>query len=189
MKPYQVTMLGLGFDIIGAFLVSVEAIRLDNLRVLRTKILEPLHTATLSPKLVVTDDALVGTVTRSYMIFYNGLHYLAGILFLVLVNYLLHGLLLFWFSSFVHWLSTKRSYVILLLGLICVVYGIFAGLWMLGELIHMGITQLTRWPIPILEFIDARTPNGTIGIIGFAFLFLGFILQMWAAYLSRPATG
>lgn len=100
-----------------------------------------------------------------------GLHYLAGAIVLVVANYASQGLLLSWLMPFIHWLPTKRWYVILLLGVICFVYGIVAGLWMLDELVHICITQLTRLPLPILDFIDVRT-NGTIGILGFALLFL-----------------
>jgi hypothetical protein len=188
MKPYHWTMFGLLLDIVGAFLVSVEAIRLDNLRALRTKLLEPLHTATLSPKFIYLGDRMVSSVSRRFMFLYNALHYLVGVVVLVLLNYVLQGRLLGWAFSFVQWLLKKPWYVILVLALIVLAYGIVGGLWMLGELVHMGITQLTRLPIPILSFIDARTPDGTIGIIGFAFLLLGFLLQMWSAYLTATRT-
>jgi hypothetical protein len=187
MKPYHWTIFGLLLDIIGAFLVSVEAIKLDNLRAFRTKILSPIHTVTLSPKIKFVEDGMVSSASSRFMLFYNGLHYLAGFLLLVGVNYILNGRLLNWSWSIINWLSGKSWYVIALVGLlilIFLVFGIVAGLWMLGELLHMAITQLTRLPLVALDFIDARTPNGTIGIIGFVLLFLGFLLQMWSAYLS-----
>jgi hypothetical protein len=188
MKPYHWTMLGLVFDIVGAFLVSVEAIRLDNLRALRTKILEPLHAATLSPPFISVGDRMVSPVSRRFLRYYTALHYLAGLIVVVVINYVLNGRLLNWTLFSAHWLFRKPWYVILLLGAIVLVYGLVFGLWMLGELVHMSITRLTQLPIPVLTFIDARTPNGTIGIIGFAFLLLGFLLQMFSAYLTGTQT-
>jgi hypothetical protein len=184
MKPYHWTMLGLVFDIIGAFLVSVEAIKLENLRSLRSKVLAPVHAATLSPRIEFVEDRMVSAASRRFMLFYNGLHYLAGALLLVGVNYVSSGWLLNLARSIMNWLSGKPWYVIVLLSLVFLWFGIVAGLWMLGELIHIAITRLTRLSLTALDFIDARTPNGTIGIIGFALLFLGFLLQMLAAYLS-----
>ena len=184
MKPYHWTMLGLSFDIVGAFLVSVEAIKLDNLRILRSKILAPLHTATLSPKIRFVEGYVISSASRRFMVFYNSLHYLAGALLLIGVNYVSRGWLLDLARSIINWLSGKSWYVIVLLSVIFLAYGIIAGLWLLGELVHVSITQLTRLSLTALDFIDARTPNGTIGVIGFAFLFIGFLLQMLAAYLS-----
>jgi hypothetical protein len=40
--------------------------------------------------------------------------------------------------------------------------------------------------IRFLEFIDRRTPDGVVGIIGFALLFLGFLGQFSATWLGRP---
>ena len=177
-------MLGLLLDIIGAFLVSVEAIKLDNLRALRSKILAPIHSATLSPKIEFVQDRMVSSVSGRFMLFYNALHYLAGVLLLVVVNYLSRGWLLDFAWSIIYWLSGKSWYVILLFSLLFLVVGILAGLWMLGELIHVTITKVTRLSLVTLDLIDARTPNGTIGIIGFVLLFLGFFLQMLSAYLS-----
>ena len=39
MQGYQYSMLGLSFDIVGAFLVAVEAIKLENVRAFRDRVL------------------------------------------------------------------------------------------------------------------------------------------------------
>ncbi len=39
MQPYHFSMHGLALDIFGAFLVAVEAIKLENLRALRQRVL------------------------------------------------------------------------------------------------------------------------------------------------------
>lgn len=126
-------MFGLVLDIMGACLVSVEAIKLDNLRTLRTKILGPLHTATLSPTIEFIEGRIVSSASRRFMWFYNGLHYLAGALLLVTVNCMLSGHLLKWAASATNWLFAKPWYVILSLGLVSLAYGIFFGLWMSGS--------------------------------------------------------
>lgn len=65
-----------------------------------------------------------------------------------------------------------------------VVIGVVAGLWLLGELIHITLTKAVRIPIQLVDFIYARTPDGTVGVIGFLLLVTGFVLQMRASYLS-----
>jgi len=65
-------------------------------------------------------------------------------------------------------------------------WGIVAGLWMLGELVHMSVTQAVRLPVKAVDFIDARTPDGTAGILGFVLLLIGFAFQMYGAYSGRP---
>ncbi len=57
---------------------------------------------------------------------------------------------------------------------------------MLGELVHMSVTQAVRLPVKAVDFIDARTPDGTAGILGFVLLLIGFAFQMYGAYSGRP---
>src|SRR5438093_307890 len=43
MQPYQWSLIGLVLDIVGVLLLSVEAIKLNNIRKLRTRFLLPFH--------------------------------------------------------------------------------------------------------------------------------------------------
>jgi hypothetical protein len=38
--------------------------------------------------------------------------------------------------------------------------------------------------IRVVDLIDAKTPDGTVGVIGFFLLVTGFLLQMYGAYLG-----
>src|SRR5258708_7724716 len=90
MKAYQYSMIGLALDIIGAFLVSVEAIKLENLRLFRDA-LAKLETYTLSPKIYFVSDKPRAVrekplpATR-YLGLFMGLHNLAGLLLVIAVN-------------------------------------------------------------------------------------------------------
>jgi hypothetical protein len=49
MHPYQVSAIGLVTDIIGAFFLAAEAIKIENLRILRDKMLRRISHAAISP--------------------------------------------------------------------------------------------------------------------------------------------
>ncbi|HLA80362.1 MAG TPA: hypothetical protein VJP78_01850 [Thermoleophilia bacterium] len=183
MRPQHLEMIGLILNIIGAFFVSVEAIKLPNLRKLRERVVLPVHRRTLSPRIVVTADRIVTSGSNASCLLYVGLHYVAGLLVIILLNLMFSGMPVHWLMTAAGWTLERRWYVVvvvILFALWCVV----AGLWLLGELVHLAITGLTRAPLVLLDFIDERTPQGTIGIIGFALLFAGFCCQFWGTYLA-----
>lgn len=184
MEPYHLNMLGLSLDIIGAFLVAVEAIKLKNLRTLREKVLEPAHKATLSPRIEITDDKMITHASKRYLFVFTLLHYMAGVLLLLAANALLAGHLMSWLRASVLWLMERPWYVIAVLALLFIVYGGVFGLWILGELVHITITQITKFLLRLLEFIERRAPDGTVGILGFLFLLVGFSLQIVGAYIG-----
>lgn len=60
MTPQYLTMVGLVLDIAGGFLVAVEAIKIENLRILRDKVLNRTNSYILGPRIApqyVMDDA------------------------------------------------------------------------------------------------------------------------------------
>ena len=144
----------------------------------------PLHKATLSPEIEWVGDEFITHCSRAFLFFFTALHYLAGIMLLVAANWALNGKLVQWGSLGIQWLFSKQWYWIVLGLLVVGVYGIAAGLWMLGELVHMTITHSTRLLVSLVELIEARTPDGTVGILGFLLLLAGFILQMIGTYIG-----
>jgi hypothetical protein len=192
MPAYQVTMLGLVLDIIGGFLVAVEAIELKNLRILRERVFRTAYRYTLSPRIRVIPAAVKPRKRKDddrpaerFVGVFMGLHYLAGFLVLVVVNGLVGGRLLDWAVHGVLWLLQRPWYIgwpVLVIGSLYLIVG---GLWMLGELVHVLATKTTTFAIHVLEVIEVRTADGAVGIIGFAFLFAGFALQMCGTYLGR----
>jgi hypothetical protein len=193
MAAYQLTMLGLVLDIIGAFLVAVEAIKLENLRALREKVFRQAYRYTLSPRIRFVDSEAEPAPEHDddtrpaerFVGVFMALHYLAGFVALVLVNYLLGGRLLGWAVQGGAWLLNRPWYIAWPILLIAFVYIVVAGFWMVGELVHILMTKATAATIRLLEVIEARTPDGAVGIIGFLFLFAGFGCQLCGAYLGR----
>jgi hypothetical protein len=182
VDPYHFTILGLSLDIIGAFLVSVEAIKLDNLRALREKVIRPAYKATLSPAMEIIGDEMIVHASKRYLFVFTLLHYVAGLLLLLAVNALLAGRLMSSFRAVGLWLVARPWYVAAILAVLILVFGVIAGLWILGELVHMAIVELSKFPIRLLESIERRTPDGTVGIIGFFFLLSGFCFQIVGAF-------
>lgn len=196
VESHHFIMLGLALDIIGAFLVAVEAIKLKNLRALREKFFEPTYRHTLSPRIRFVDSERVVTPAQETESrpsehyppgLFQGLHFVAGFLVVAFVNHLLGGRLVAWVTRAAVWTVDRPLYitvpVVILAMVFGVVYGV-GGLWMLGELVHMLITGATKLPIRLLELVEARTPDGTVGILGFFFLLVGFGLQFYGVYLG-----
>lgn len=192
MQAHHYTMLGLEFDIVGAFLVAVEAIKLENVRRLRDGFFKRLHRYTLSPRLafrsaddppavVKADDEVP---SERYVGLFIGLHYVAGLLVLIAVDAVAGGRLSRWLREALTWTMEQPWYVAIAVGLLALVFGIFLGLWGLGEIVHMGLGGALRGAVNLLDFIDVRTPDGTVGIAGFVLLAIGFGLQIYGAYLG-----
>ncbi len=58
---------------------------------------------------------------------------------------------------------------------------------MVGELVHVILTASIKLPMKVIDFVDAKTPDGTVGVIGFLLLVAGFLVQMYGAYIGGNA--
>ena len=188
MKPFHWAILGLSLDIVGAFLLSIEAIKLHNLRKLRKRFLLPIHRATLSPKIKWVKDEPTTESSWTFEVLYTAGHYIAGIAVIGAANFVTGGWVVSRGYDFATWVLEKPWYVGVLFALAVLIFGVIFTLWMLGELVHMSLTWAAKNAVLFFVFIDRKTPTGTIGIIGFALLFVGFVFQGISAYLgATPA--
>lgn len=190
MNAYQYTVAGLILNIIGAFLVSVEAIRLENLRRLRGKFLRPIHSSILPKKITIVDDETPLYVQQSLrndeIEFSKGLrrwflsHTFAGVLAVSLVYFLIghHAQKLVDFLLL--WAVSRSALSLIALALPAALIAFFLIL-AVGEAVHYALIHLSLLPIALLDVIDRNTPSGTIGIVGFSLLFFGFLLQIVGA--------
>jgi hypothetical protein len=177
MNAYQYTVTGL-----------------DNLRRLRDRFLGPLHTSLLPKKLMIVDDEVPlydqQTLPDDEVEFSKGLlrwfvsHGLAGVVGVSLVyvsfGHQVQGIV----DSLLLW-AAGRSGISLIM--VAIGAGLVAFLLILavGEAVHYVLIYASRLPIAVLDLIDANTPNGTIGILGFMFLLLGFLLQVAGALVGH----
>jgi hypothetical protein len=201
-------MLGLSLDIIGAFFLAVEAIKIENLRNLRDSFMRPVHGALLptpyqrggatssEPPRTPAQTASHGGETsvvwlRSrwnrrgwrFRLINEALHVLAGAVLLTAATVASHGGLM----DLVRWAASWILHVPLLPRILLFPVTVLLGysiVWLAGELVHMALVRVSQAPITLLEFIERNTASGVIGILGFLFLFLGFLLQMFASYLA-----
>ena len=220
MTARWAVLAGHAIEVLGVFLLSVEAIKLENFCRLRDKLLLPLsHNLKFTMKNFLgreegdkiiwsqSDLAEFRTVLRRWVVFHLGAGWLAlssGLLLAVRVS---DGAM-----GFVHRLFIKAGafpLVLVLLGAILVTLLLLlftvesstnipppltmfflsfmtilnplllAGM-VLGEASHLTIDWLLKGTLRALRFIDARTPDGTIGILGFALVLLGTLLQLFA---------
>lgn len=103
MDTTTVIVVGLVVEIVGAFFLSVEAIKLENFRSIRDNVFKHIHHATKSPKLVIIDDDEDpnerANRIQEVVDFNEGvwgarhpklfllLHYVAGAILLVVIDY------------------------------------------------------------------------------------------------------
>lgn len=192
MAPQHFTMIGLGFDIVGALLVAVEAIKIENFRALRDRIIKKAHGYTLSPRVVFVDEAGPRRIenpqesrpSESFPGVFMALHYVAGFIFLLLLNELLDGLIYTTYLKTVDWLLGLRWFWQVPVLLFAGTFGVFFVFWGLGEVAHMILSSALICAMKAIDFIEERTPTGTVGILGFLLLAVGFLFQLVGTYLS-----
>jgi hypothetical protein len=202
MTPQYLTMIGLGFDIVGGFLVAVEAIKIENLRALRDRVLKRTNSYILGPRILKQDvltfdsnpiarddecciensqkkepeDSLPAMGCLPLLI----LHVVVGFTVLLLLNKLLDGMIYTKCLSAVSELSWLLQAGVLLL---VIIIGIpLSGA--IGSGIFSAFSVVLRSTMKAVDFIESETPTGTIGIIGFLLLALGFLFQFVATYLT-----
>lgn len=167
-------------------MLSVEAIKLHNLRFLCDRVLRRLHHQARSPSIFIEGDEppqeiVINWASRHAGLF-MALHYLAGALLLALADLLSAGWLHRSAGSLIGPVLSLEWYWVVLAALAATLFGGVMGLWMLGELVHVGLVSLLKWLIAALEFIQGRCADGTVGIVGFVLLFIGFTLQAIGTY-------
>lgn len=116
-------------------------------------------------------------------------HFTGGALLTALVLHLLQVATGF---DLIAYLWAARIYVPALVRLpVTIVLALwFAGLVAAGpgEAMHKAVIWLSALAVNFLFWIDRRTPDGTIGILGFSLLLLGFAGQLLGTWLGRPTT-
>ncbi len=192
MKPQYYTMIGLGVDLVGALLVAVEAIKIENFRSFRDRLLMKAHSYTLSPRIVFMCENGKRKIVNpeeerpaeSYPGVFQALHYVAGLIVLFMANGLLDGLLVTAYRDAVAWVFNLNWYFLIPIVLVSIPLLVFGVFWNLGEVAHIAITGTLVRTMKAIDFIEANTPSGTVGILGFALLAIGFSLQFIGTFLS-----
>jgi hypothetical protein len=188
-NPDLLNLLGLVLNMIGALFLSVEAIKVHNLKAIQQRFLSPLHQAIVPPTVHVAEGPLPTLPwrdrlrTASYLSFYFTMPLVAGALSLWILNSLLGGLLLRLASVASTWVvGTPWFFTIPLMlwagGLLMLL------LFLMGEVVHVALVRGTKLLINAVDFIERHTATGVIGIIGFIFMLLGYAAQLYASYSS-----
>jgi hypothetical protein len=156
------TVLGLAIDMVGALLLSVEAIKLENLRTLRNNLFERMR------KDIRADISPVPFIGAFVLIVGGGL--------LLLGNYRPKKII-----DLPAWAEPLALVVVAVVVVpvtaIVLVALIFAVSLAISATLTIGLTG----GIWVLDYIDRKTPDGTIGIIGATLLVLGFAFQLAGA--------
>lgn len=152
--------MGLSIDMVGALLLSVEAVTLEKVRRLRDMLVQ----AVQHPGIVLT---ILG-ITVTFVFHFSLPLALVGVLepdaTREIDRYMNHHLF-FWFPES-GWLKMAAV----------VSWVVFAPLWVLTSwMLAAGVLAPI---VGTLEWIDRKTPDGTTGVIGAVLIIFGFALQM-----------
>lgn len=151
MDSHDWTVLGLVIDIVGALLLSVEAIKLENVRKLRDNVLIVMRRR-------LRQETGLGAI-------------LAGLTLAVILSFILAAITGD-DDSGGFWSAVAFTAAVLAALAIAVIFT--------EPLIRMvsaplaAVISVMLW---VLDYIDRKTPDGTIGVIGAALLVCGFTFQ------------
>ena len=190
MQPYHWSLAGLLIDVVGAFFLSVEAIKLDNVAKLRDRVFVPLHRGIVGPSITITDDPTIkttpGIIVTLSLVAWLILHFLGAVLLTAPVLWLVHQAFDFDVLSWLWGLQNllwpwARIPTLLVTGFVGTLFLAVT----VGELAHHLLVKASLVLVNSLFWIDRKSPDGTIGICGFCLLLLGFLGQMIGTWLGR----
>lgn len=192
MKPAVWTIIGLVVDIVGVFLLSVEAIKLENLAKLRDRLIVGLRTYFESPRMFFpnehdeggsSDKNIDWSVNRrrgfnGNGVLYYGFHLIVPACLVFGMETLRRRLSLgegewFW----VLWWQWDSGWKWLPFTLAVLLFFLVAP-YTVGCWGHTIIEKVTNGVIWVLRRIESRTPTGGVGILGFLLIFIAFIFQI-----------
>jgi hypothetical protein len=197
------SVVGLCLDIIGAFLVAVEAIKLENLRKLaetvRLRVAIPLQSPMFPPEdpesdvwqIPPTELAAMGFGHRKGL--YFATHFVAGFILLASLCWILEAVfpdllglhIVVAAGSWIGSLHVAVIIVVCLFGGLLLLWLVVAGVWAAGEfVIHIILAGSAKAITKALLLIDAHTPRGTTGSVGFGILMCGFLGQIVGVFLN-----
>jgi hypothetical protein len=189
MQPYQCSLVGLLLDIVGVLLLSVEAIKLENIRKLRTRFLLPFHDWVKPATIEFVDHSDSNnpkTAARDYgCACWLFTHAGSGAVTVGMLGIVLRHMLPRASVTMLDWFATIRTgwKVAVIAMLVILLPNV---LIYVGEFWHYSVIWLTGGFVAAAQFVDRKTPDGTIGLIGVALALLGFVLQFVGTWLSRP---
>ena|SRR4028119_1406677 len=190
MPAYVWSLVGLLLDVIGVLLLSVEAIKLENLRNIRERLLIPLHEWSKPEQVQFVGPGDPGYENAStgnwHFLWWFITHAGSGALTLYLIGLALSANLPGAIAAIdVSWAGLHSLAKVVLVGFSLLIT--LPALIGVGEGWHYLLIWITGRFIAVANFVDRRTPDGTIGIIGVILAMLGFLLQFVGTWLGRPA--
>jgi hypothetical protein len=187
MSGHWPILIGTGLEILGTFLLSVEAIKLENFRSLRENILEvaalrvnPLIKRVHNPS---PDERVEVRASERWFNIIFAFFILLGLSILYALLRLKHVPLLHVWRLFAHlipgptWIAFVAAIAALFL-LLLVASLIGSGVYTLVVLLLDGL-------IAIFRTIEEKTATGIIGILGFVLFAIGSLVKLWIETQTR----
>jgi hypothetical protein len=173
--------VGLLFDLVGASLLGVEAIKLENIRRVSNTVDTRIESvlAILNPQIEVVDksDEAPSSSCFPWLVVWSLGMLLLGILLLVAIYSLLTAAGV---PPVDRWSSSIPSGVRIPVVAILIV---FLAMMLSTTVVGLVIPTLTRAFVATVGILDVHTPTGGVGIAGICMLAIGFSLQIigtWA---------
>ena len=188
IQSYHFILTGLAFDVVGAFFLSIEAIKISNFQHLCRQILAGLQHGLKSPSIIFKQEdgtisnfndreIVVGNWAARHPWLFFLFHLFGGMFLLWLANIISFGLLLQYSVLGVKWVATLNLWVAIPLGLWLVFFSVSTTAYWVGEIFHQAVLKILKSATGWADFIERNTATGALGIVGFITLAFGFSLQ------------
>jgi hypothetical protein len=195
MPAYYYSLFGLFVDIAGAFLLAVEAIKIDNIIFIQRTVFAPFY------KIMRFVNKKMEKWWAKYLVWvccFLVVVVLANIIYKAalrepfdtnMLSSPVYNVVYKWVLPFVEWIDdtiTNEYARTVMRSMKVMVWAGWAIFWS-GVAVVLGVSVLYAVSVVCVEgarrIVD-NTPNGTCGVIGFLLLFTGFIFQMLGTYWS-----
>jgi hypothetical protein len=174
------TTIGLSFDVVGAILVGVEAVKLENVRRFQQWLDLRGHQAfrLINPEITFVDEPPEhGPVVQNVL---DTIPFLAWIA----MGCALGGAILVGIYELVHHLGAPSIHSAPTWAIVLLSIGAFFGALLLATAVITGGEALLNLSIGGIEQLDKHTPTGGVGLVGVLFLVVGFALQVAATWVT-----
>ncbi|MGE0448479.1 MAG: hypothetical protein AB7N70_35895 [Dehalococcoidia bacterium] len=175
-------------EILGTFLLAIEAMKLENFRVLRDRFVQPFYHA-LNPTIEIVDEPVSPRTWKRPLetleVFFVGILAIGALVVML------------GFAAFDA--SPARIVQYLaghvpgpnLLGLVAawsiLAIGVTLGSALLGGIAYSLVAALALAAVRCLDTIDRHTPTGVIGLLGFVSFLLGAAIKAYLDWVTRRA--
>lgn len=183
--PKVIELLSSGFEILGTFLLAVEAIKLPNLRKLRTELFEK-ALRPLDPRVFVSESASDADIEKikervhgRFLLIFA----VIGFPLMLVAAIAVEGSPSALWAAVYSAITRPPLWVTLVLVFLGAVFA-FGISVIVGYVLYLLALSAFSFPVRTLNWIETHTDSGVIGILGFLLFLIGAIVHAYLNWIA-----